>query len=611
MTADPQATTGQEAPYSLPQLFWNIAKGFWSGSKQKQAWALTLLVLGLVIVQIVLQYQVNLWNRRLFDGLEQKNAPEVLKQAFIYVPLLVASVVVAICSIYGKMTLQRSWRAWLTHHLIDTWLAKGRYYHLKLIEGDHKNPEQRISEDTRLATEAPVDFVAGILTAVLSAATFVFVLWSIGGALDVSFGTTTLHIPGFLVIAAVVYAALGTGSMLIFGRSFIRISEANNQREAEFRYSLTRLSEYGESIALLDGEEEERSELSRSFARVLDSWRLIMGQWMRTTFVSQTSSYVASVLPILLCAPKYLNGDMSLGQVMQAASAFVIVQAAFGWLVDNYPRFATWTANARRVASLVASIDALERAEKSGGIKLIERAQHEDTILRIRGLSVRLDDGTGLIHEAEVDIGPGERVLIVGESGTGKSTLVRAVAGLWPWGEGQIIMQQNSKLQMLPQRAYVPLGSLRRAATYPLPQESIAAEKIVDALDAVGLGHLSDRLEEDAPWEHTLSGGEKQRLAIARLLLHEPDLIVLDEATSALDTDSQERLMTLIHERLPNATIISVGHRPELEAYHERKLVLKHQTGGAKLIGDEYLTFRPGGRVRMFRRLFSRRKRAT
>jgi putative ATP-binding cassette transporter len=295
---------------------------------------------------------------------------------------------------------------------------------------------------------------------------------------------------------------------------------------------------------------------------------------------------------------------------MQAASAFVIVQSAFGWLVDNYPRFATWSANARRVASLVASIDALEQAEKTGGIKLIERAQHEDKILQIRGLSVRLDDGTGLIHEAEVDIGPGERVLIVGESGTGKSTLVRAIAGLWPWGEGQIIMQQKSKLLMLPQRAYIPLGSLRRAAIYPLPSDSISPEEVVKALESVGLGHLADRLEEEAPWEHTLSGGEKQRLAIARLLLHKPDLIVLDEATSALDTESQERLMTLIHDRLPDATIISVGHRPELEAYHERKLVLKHQTGGARLIGDEYVTFRPGDRVRMFRRLFARRRAA-
>src|SRR5688500_16755992 len=251
-----------------------------------------------------------------------------------------------------------------------------------------------------------------------------------------------------------------------------------------------------------------------------------MGQWMRTTFVSSTSGFVASVLPVLLCAPKYLAGTMSLGQVMQAASAFLIVQAAFGWLVDNYPRFANWNANARRIASLIASLDALQEAEKAGGIRLISRGEHDDAALQLRCLSVTLDDGTGVVNEAEVDIAPGEKVLIVGESGTGKSTLVRAIAGLWPWGEGQVVMQRDSKLLMLPQKAYVPLGSLRRAATYPMAADSVKDEDVRAALEAVGLGHLLDRLDEDAPWEQTLSGGEKQRLAFARLVIHKPDLIV-------------------------------------------------------------------------------------
>ena len=214
---------------------------------------------------------------------------------------------------------------------------------------------------------------------------------------------------------------------------------------------------------MLGGEEEERAGLTRNVKGLLESWRMVMGQWMRTTFVSSTSGFVAAVLPILLCAPKFLAGEMSLGQVMQAASAFVIVQTAFAWLVDNYPRFANWNANARRVASLIASLDALQEAEKSGGIKQIARGRHDDNALQLRGLSVTLDDGTGIVNETEVDIAPGEKVLIVGDSGSGKSTLVRAIAGLWPWGEGQVVMQRDSKLLMLPQKSYVPLGSLRRA----------------------------------------------------------------------------------------------------------------------------------------------------
>ena len=300
---------------------------------------------------------------------------------------------------------------------------------------------------------------------------------------------------------------------------------------------------------------------------------------------------------------------MSLGEVMQAASAFVIVQTAFGWLVDNYPRFASWSANSRRVASLVASLEALERAEKAGGITLINRGHHDDAALKLQGLSVRLDDGTGVVHEAEVEIAPGERVLIVGESGTGKSTLVRAIAGLWPWGDGEVIMQRNAKLLMLPQRPYMPLGTLRRATSYPLAEDSIKDKDIKEALKAVGLEHVVDRLDEEQPWEQTLSGGEKQRLAFARLLIHKPDLIVLDEATSALDPESQEKLMHLLNEKMPHATVISVGHRPELEAFHERKLSLEHRKEGAELIGDEYLTFVPGPRAKVFRRLAEWRKR--
>jgi vitamin B12/bleomycin/antimicrobial peptide transport system ATP-binding/permease protein len=545
---------------------------------------------------------MNVWHRSLFDAFEQKNAPEVLLQAMIYIPLLVGSVLFAVTNVYVKMTMQRYWREWWTNWVLDRWLANGRHYHLNLVEGDHKNPESRITDDIRYATEAPVDIAAGILAAFLSAVTFIFVLWSVGGALDFELGGTQLHIPGFLVIAAFLYAMFGTGSMLIIGRSFVKVSEVQNQREAELRYALTRLRENGESIALLGGEKEERAEMTRNLNALLESWRMVMRQWMRTTFVSSTSGFIASVLPILLCAPKFLAGDMSLGQVMQAASAFVIVQTAFAWLVDNYPRFANWNANARRIASLVASLDALQEAERSGGIKVISRGQHDEKALQLRGLSVSLDDGTGIVNETEVDIAPGEKVLIMGDSGSGKSTLVRAIAGLWPWGDGQVVMQRGSKLLMLPQKPYVPLGSLRRATTYPMATDAVQDDDVHQALEAVGLGHLLDRVDEEGPWEQTLSGGEKQRLAFARLLIHKPNLIVLDEATSALDPESQEHLMQLINNELPEATIISVGHRPELEAFHERKLVLKHQIGGARLIRDEYLTFIPGAHVHLMRR---------
>ena len=307
-----------------------------------------------------------------------------------------------------------------------------------------RNP--RIGEDTRIATDAPVDFAFGISSALLSALTFIGVLWAVGGALDITIGGTALHIPGFLVIAAVLYSVLATLAMVLIGKKFVVLAEGSSQNEAEFRYALTRLRENGESIALLGGEQEERAGLAKNFGNVLESWRLLMGQYMRTTFVSSASGMIAGVVPVLLCSPKFLAGTMTLGEVMQAASAFAIVQGAFSWLVDNYPRFASWSASARRITSLLVSIGALERAERQGGIKRVAGGASNQPALSLRGLSVKLDDGTGVVHEAEVDIAPGEKVLIVGESGTGKSTLIRAIAGLWPWGEGEVVMQDQSKL---------------------------------------------------------------------------------------------------------------------------------------------------------------------
>ncbi len=311
---------------------------------------------------------------------------------------------------------------------------------------------------------------------------------------------------------------------------------------------------------------------------------------MKTTAVSQTSSFIAPVLPIILCAPKYLDGSMSLGEIMQAASAFTIVQAAFNWIVDNYPRLADWTASAIRVASLIASLDSLEAAETGDQVGRIQiRTDGDGAALRLRDLSVALDDGTAILDETEVDVMPGERVLIAGESGTGKSTLVRALAGLWPWGGGSVELQKGASLFLLPQRPYVPVGSLQRAVTYPAAPASMRESDVADMLKLVGLAHLSERLAEEEPWDQTLSGGEKQRLALARILLHTPDIVVLDEATAALDPTSQDELMELLTNRLPNTTIISVGHRPELEAFHTRKLTLARRRGGARLVRDDDL----------------------
>ncbi len=575
----------------LLHRFWKSAAGFWRPGGDRHALLLTGAILLTVLASLAASYGMNIWNRAIFDALERRDAGTVLFWSIIYLPLLATSVALTVAQVFARMTTQWRWRAWLNNHLLDRWLANGRYYQLNLVSGDHANPEYRIADDVRIATEAPVEFATGVTAAVLSAATFIVVLWTIGGSLTFTILGVAITIPGFLVIAAVIYAVVASGSMVLIGHGFVTVSENKNQAEAEYRYMLTRLRENGESVAVLGGESEERAAIDRSLQAVLRRWREICVQTMRTTVVSQTSGYVAWVLPIILCAPKFLNGTMTLGQVMQAASAFTIVQYAFNWLVDNYPRLSDWTASACRVSSLMVSLDALERAEK--GVGRIERDEAVGAALRLGHLSVTLEDGTVVVKDAEVTIARGERVLVAGESGTGKSTLVRAIAGLWPWGKGHVEVESGAKMLLMPQRAYVPVGTLRRAVTYPLPAGDRNVDEIARVLRLVGLEHLVDRIGEDAPWDQILSGGEKQRLAFARILLHRPDIVVLDEATSALDPASQDKMMELLTTELGATTIVSVAHRPELEAFHSRKITLERQTGGAQFVADIHLIHQP------------------
>lgn len=592
----------------LLKRFWISARGYWSRRGDRLAWPFSLGLLAMIGINVGFQYGINVWNRGIFDAIEKRDASTVYFLGSVFPPLVLGSVLIVTSQVYARMLIQRRWRSWLTKLLVARWIANGRYYQLNLIDGDHQNPEARLSEDMRIATEAPVDFVAGVIAAFVSASTFIVVLWTIGGALTLSVAGVWITIPGFLVVAAVIYAVVTSSSIALIGRNFVRVSEVKNQLEAEFRYTLTRVRENGESIALLGGEEEERSDLDKRFVNVRRQWRLMALQYMRTTIVSHGSMLIAPVVPVLLCAPKFLDGSMSLGEVMQSASAFTIVQSAFGWLVDNYPRLADWNACARRVASLMMSLDGLERAEQSDTLGRIVRGETEgETMLSLKDVSVSLGDGTAVVKETDVEIGSGERVLVAGESGSGKSTLVRAIAGLWPWGGGDVSFRAGSRLFMLPQRPYIPSGTLRRAVCYPQAAESWTLEEIGAALDKVGLGHLKDKVEEEAPWDQTLSGGEKQRLTFARLLLNDPDIIVMDEATAALDEKSQDKMMQTVIDELPDATIVSVAHRAELEAFHSRKITLERREGGAKLVSDIHLAPRKGRAGSLLRRMVKRK----
>src|SRR5215212_5251953 len=400
--------------------FSRSAKGYWTGCGSATAWLLTVSLVAVVFASLGITYGINLWNRHFFDALEAKNASVATEQAVMFPALIGAYLLVCVFAMWARMSLQRTWRAWVNDYLLQRWLAKSRFYKLELIGGDHKNPEHRINDDLRIATEMPVDFVTGFVTSLFSAATFIIVLWSVGGSITLESGGLSLTIPGFLVVAAIIYALVANGSMLAIAFRLIPLTEQKNQAEAEYRYALTRVRENAESIALLGGAMAEQARLGKEFRMVLERWRDLMAQNMRVVVVSQGSAQLCGVVPILLCTPCYFDGTMTLGAIMQVASAFTIVQGALSWFMENYTRLADWTASARRVGSLMLAIDSLEASEATDAVG-IERREGGQAALQLGGLGVSLEDGRRIVRRANATIRRGERVLITGESGTGKS----------------------------------------------------------------------------------------------------------------------------------------------------------------------------------------------
>jgi vitamin B12/bleomycin/antimicrobial peptide transport system ATP-binding/permease protein len=553
---------------------------FWSGSERSTAWFWTLGALGLIFANLAVNVGINRWNKSFFDALEKKDGSALFSSIATITILIAVGAGFAVAMVRCRMTLQVKWRQWLTGDVLNKWLSEQRYYRLAVTDENQINPEYRIADDLRMASEPVVEFVIGFVNALLVAVTFVGILFWVGGSITIELGGTSIWIPGYIAIAAIVYAVGTSALTYLIGSPLVERVASKNEGEAQFRYELTRVRENSESIALINGAEDEGKRLNETFAVVADRWINVIRQHCQLTWLLNGNAFFAPILPVLLATPKYLAGELTLGSVMQLAAAFTAVLAALNWFADNFIRLAEWSASANRVDGLYNALDEMDDDNARTASIVIENTSTGH--VQLSNLSISHRDGRVVIDDADITVLPGERVLLGGESGSGKSTLIRAIAGLWPWGEGRIILPASAKLAFVPQRPYIPLGTLRDALAYPVEGSTLSDERALTVLKDVGLFYLAPKLDlAEERWDQTLSGGERQRVAFARLLLERPTVIIMDEATAALDIDSEYRLLTLLFEQFPEATIFSVGHRPGLQELHSRLLTLqRHATGG-------------------------------
>ncbi len=564
--------------------FLRLSSGYWFGGGATKAWLITGAVVVTVLANVAVQVANNKWQRAFFDALEKKNLVE-LTGVLWQLPLLVAAIAIIVSAmVISRMTLQAQWRAWLTDRIAGWWIADQRYYRLGLVAPEQSAPEYRIADDVRLSIEPLVDFVIGIVSAIITAATFAAILWQVAGSISFEAFGRSWTIQAYMAIAAVLYAIVASGAAWLAGRPLVGKVSAKNEAEAQFRAEMTRLRENAESIALIRGDADELASLRENYARVLAAWMKVIGQQARIALVLNTNGALFGVVPLLLAAPKYLSGEISMGAVIQVAAAFGAVQGALIWFVDNFVRLAEWYASATRVMELTDTLADLDAGAIMESQQTIAFGESDDGAIHLDNLSIADRGGRAVIKDASITIAAGEKVTVMGESGSGKSTLIRAVAGLWPWGSGRILLPKDTPMAFVPQKPYIPIGPLREVLLYPAGAEAVDEARIHAAMKRCGLASFIARLDEtETAWDRTLSGGERQRVAFCRLLIQKPQIIIMDEATSALDEDSQTSLLSLLQEDLSYATVVSVGHRIGIEDFHERKIELTKQLAGASL----------------------------
>jgi vitamin B12/bleomycin/antimicrobial peptide transport system ATP-binding/permease protein len=561
---------------------WDLAWPYWKSEEKWSARGLLAAVVALNLVDVGLSVRFNYWYNAFYNALQQYNWLEFWRQFGIFGLIAIASIVVGVYSYYLQGILHIRWRRWLTDRFLRAWLDNQAYYRMQFTQQATDNPDQRISEDLGSFATSTLSLSLGLLNAIVTLLSFLSILWILSGALHIPLGGGSyLTIPGYMVFAALVYAVAGTLLTRWIGNPLVRLTFDQQRYEADFRFSMVRLRENAENVAFYGGESRELGTFRARFGRVVANWWGIIKRRKRLAWFTTGYSQLAIVFPFLVAAPRYFNHAIQLGGLMQVASAFDRVQNSLSFIVSSYVEIAQYQAVVQRLSGFRARMDEIAAERQATQPIQIERV---GIGVEVETLDLDLPDGQALRRDIALAAAPDKPLLITGPSGIGKSTLLRALAGLWPFGRGRIRVADTRAL-FLPQRPYLPLGTLADALVYPGAAADHPHDRLAEALRAVGLPHLVDRLGEEANWAQRLSIGEQQRLAFARALLAEPELVFLDEATSALDEAAEMSLYRLLRDAPWHPTIVSVGHHGNLRRYHDAVVDLAHQPVSRAAVG--------------------------
>ncbi|MEE9679222.1 ABC transporter ATP-binding protein/permease [Pseudomonas moraviensis] len=537
---------------------WAMTTPYWRSEEKGKAWTLLIAVIALTLFSVAISVWINSWYKDFYNALQRKDEAAFWQLILYFCGIATVAILGAVYRLYLTQMLTIRWRAWLTEKHFKRWLDHKNYYQLEQ-GGYTDNPDQRISEDLNTYTANTLSLGLGLLRTIVSLVSFSIILWGVSGSIEV-FG---IEIPGYMFWCALLYAAVGSWLTHLIGRRLIGLNNKQQRFEADLRFSMVRVRENAESIALYNGEPNENRRLSNRFGLVWHNFWDIMRVSKRLTFFTSGYGQIAIIFPFVVAAPRYLSGKIELGELMQINSAFGNVQENFSWFITAYSDLAAWRATCDRLLSFRQAMS--DNEQRTPAIDV----QNQGSDLQVHNLGLDLADGRHLLTDADMTVEPGERVMLSGRSGSGKSTLLRAMGHLWPAGHGNIRLPAGRYL-FLPQKPYLPIGTLREALSYPQPGDTYAPERYAQVLETCRLPHLVGRLDEANHWQRMLSPGEQQRLAFARALLYAPQWLYMDEATSAMDEEDEATLYQALIDEIPGLSIVSVGHRSSLKRFHPR-----------------------------------------